>query len=72
MSDQSLDRQLGDMQARLVTVERLLELNTRDTREVRDMMLQARGGWRTLAAVAGVSAAIGGLVIKLLGWLLPH
>ena len=41
----------------------------RDTREVRDAVLNAKGGWRTLAVLGGVSAAIGGVIAKFASWL---
>ena len=37
----------------------------KDTRETRDVVLGAKGGWKTALAIAGVSAAIGGVIVKL-------
>lgn len=39
-----------------------------DIRKLLEFTQQARGSWRTLMAVGGASAAIGGLVSKLLSF----
>ena len=40
-----------------------------DLREIKEVLSQAKGGWKTLLLVAGVSSAVGGLLVKLSPWL---
>lgn len=39
--------------------------------EVRDWMLQQKGGRKAFYAVIGLSATLGGLLVKALDWLKP-
>lgn len=41
----------------------------RDTREVRDIMLNAKGGWKTLVVVGSIAGGIGAIVGKLSAFL---
>lgn len=48
-------------------IKRLEDLNREQTvilTDLRDMMVSARGSWRTIMAVSGAAATIGGLVVK--------
>ena len=40
-----------------------------DLRIIRDTLLQARGGWKTLMLVAGISSTVGAFIAKLSPWL---
>lgn len=40
-----------------------------DTREIKDTLTQAKGGWKTLMLVAGISSTIGAFVTKLVPFL---
>lgn len=40
-----------------------------EVREIRDTIVAARGGWRTIAAVGGFCLAVGALVDRTLGWI---
>jgi hypothetical protein len=46
---------------------------SRDVAEIKDMLNQARGGWKVMMAIGGLAAALSsavtGLVFKLLGML---
>lgn len=46
----------------------LSEIKT-DIRAIRDVMMQAKGGWRALVIVGGVSGTVGALIGKLLPFL---
>lgn len=35
-----------------------------DTREIKETLHQAKGGWKTLMLVAGISSTIGALAVK--------
>ncbi len=63
--DESLHRDMGELQARVAAVESgLRELKT-DVREVRDTLATFRGGWRALALIVAASASLGAVVSKL-------
>lgn len=37
--------------------------------QINQTLSEAKGGWRTLMMVAGFSATVGGVLVKLLSWL---
>lgn len=37
-----------------------------DTREIKETLTQAKGGWKTLMLVAGISSTVGALATKLM------
>jgi hypothetical protein len=39
-----------------------------DLKEIKTTLSEARGGWKTLLLVAGVSSAVGGLLAKFMPW----
>ena len=49
----SIERELGNLQARIETVESELHAMRDDVREIRDAMVAARTGWRMLRIVTG-------------------
>ena len=68
----SVAQQLGELQGRMVALERCAENNRDDMRRlfedvqaIRTAIDQARGGWKTLMLVGGMAGAIGALVAKL-------
>jgi len=63
MSD-GIERELGALEARLGSVERELRELSADVKAIRDTLAQAKGGWRTLVIVAGLSGALSALTIK--------
>ena len=40
-----------------------------DTKEIKEVLSQAKGGWKTLMLVSGVAASVGALSAKLLPFL---
>lgn len=40
-----------------------------DTREIKETLSQAKGGWKTLMLVAGISSTVGALAAKFLPFL---
>jgi hypothetical protein len=40
-----------------------------DVRDIKEVLSQARGGWKTLMLVAGISSTIGALTVKLVPWI---
>lgn len=37
--------------------------------QIQSTLAEAKGGWKTLMMVGGVSAALGGIVVKVMSWL---
>ena len=57
----SLERELGNLEARMQTVESELHAIRQDVREIRDALVGAKGGWRTLTAVLALATALGAM-----------
>lgn len=55
----SIERELGNLQARMETVESELQGLRDDMRELRDAVVSARGGWRLLALAVGLATSSG-------------
>lgn len=68
----SLDRDVGALEARMRVVEQEIHAMRNDVREIRDALVSARGGWKTLTLVIGVSVSVGALLSRLLPALLNH
>ncbi len=62
----SLDRDVGALEARMERVEQEIQAMRSDVREIRDALVTARGGWRTLTLIIGFSASMGAAIAKLL------
>lgn len=69
------DREMGAITVRVDQLEATMaDINEKLT-EVRDAMLRAEGSWRALMAIAGLSAALGAGLAKVIDWagiLVPH
>jgi chromosome condensin MukBEF ATPase and DNA-binding subunit MukB len=64
----SIEREIGNLEARMETVEQELQAIRSDVREIRDALVGAKGGWRTLTIVIAVATSCGAL----LGRMLPN
>ena len=62
------DRELGSLLQKVETMERQLEVQGKKIDEMREVILAARGSWRTLVMVGGIASVIGGLVAKIWPW----
>lgn len=62
----SIDRDVGALEARMEMVESEIHAIRKDVREIRDALVTARGGWRMLTVVIGISVSIGTVIGKLL------
>lgn len=60
----SLDREMGDMQARLRALEKNAVEMRADIKSILAVLSEARGGWKAMLAVGAVSGAIGAGVMK--------
>lgn len=63
MTPEERDR-LSRLEARHDAMEQKLDAIARDTRETRDAIMGAKGGWKTIAFLIGGSSAIGALIAK--------
>ncbi len=61
---QDMAQQLGEVQGRLKAAEEALREQGQDIKVILNTLNQARGGWKTLLLVAGMSGACGALAIK--------
>jgi chromosome condensin MukBEF ATPase and DNA-binding subunit MukB len=62
----TLEREVGALQARMETVEQELQGIRSDVREIRDALVGARGSWKAICLVVGLSVSLGAAVAKLL------
>ena len=60
----STERELGELGARMDTVESDIADMKADLREIRDTVISVKGGWRTIVIMCSVSAAVGALAAK--------
>ncbi len=61
---QQLAQQLGEVKGRLRAMEEITREHGRDIKAILQILNQARGGWRTLLLVAGISGTCGALATK--------
>ena len=66
----SLEREVGALQARMETVETELQGIRSDVREIRDALVGARGSWKAISLVVGLSVSLGAAAGKLLPYLI--
>lgn len=57
------DAQIETLQADMVQVKN-------DVHEIKMMLAEAKGGWRTLMAVGGFAAFVGAVLAKVADWLM--
>lgn len=67
MSD-DLHRQIGRHDAQIVTLQTDMSEVKADVKKILAFMNQAQGSWKTLVAIGGLAAAVGGAV----GWVVSH
>ena len=64
------EQQIGALRAEVDNIKEDVSEIKGDVREVRDILLKAQGGWRTLVIFGSVSVAIGASLTKIVSWLL--
>ena len=74
--DGEIQRDLGKHEAQIDALERDIHLMRAEMKSISDQLAtinttlsEAKGGWKTLMFISGASAAVGGLLVKLLAWL---
>ena len=63
------DRELGEHDERLKSLEREMSDTRTDIKEILQTLHEAKGGYRTLMLVGGMAGAVGALIGKFLPWL---
>jgi len=63
-----IDRELGELSARLTVLEREMKEIRADIKWMRDTVQQTQGGWRTIAFLISTSGVAGAL----LAWITQH
>jgi len=61
-----MEREVGALQARMEKVEEEVTAIRSDVREIRDALVTARGGWKMLTVVIGLSVSLGAAAAKIL------
>ena len=61
----TIERDVGALEARMQVVEQEIQAMRQDVREIRDALVTARGGWKTLTLVIGFSITFGALLSRL-------
>ena len=69
MSSLNYERELGGVQEKLKKLEQEMAEMHNDVREIRDVVVSVKGGWKTIAVIASLSAGVGALITKLGAWL---
>ncbi len=62
------DAQIEALQARVDTLHADLAHVLKELQQINETLAQARGGWKTLMAVAGLASAVTAIAMKLIGW----
>jgi prefoldin subunit 5 len=60
--------QIAVLTAELEHVRKDMDEVRSDLRHIREVLSQAKGGWKTLMLVAGISSTIGALLAKVAPW----
>lgn len=76
MEDTGIHREIGRHDAQIESLQEQVRLLHKDMQQmntllqaIQSTLSEARGGWRTLMLVGGVSATFGAFLIKLTTWL---
>lgn len=64
-----LHHEIGRHDAKIESLEREVHALRSDVADIKKMLSEARGGWKMLMMVGGLSAAGGAVVAKVLSWI---
>lgn len=67
--NQPIERDIGRHDAEIDQLKNDMKDVKKDVHDIKAMLQEARGGWKTLLLLAGMSGAIGALVGKISPWL---
>lgn len=63
------DAQIDALNARVDVLHQDMKTMMSQLALIQSTLSEARGGWRTLMFVSGLSATVGGVIVKLAAWL---
>lgn len=63
-------RDIGRHDAQIETLQADMAEMKKDVHEIKLMLAEAKGGWKTLMAVGGFAAVMGSIFTKFVEWLL--
>ena len=58
----NIEREIGNLEARMQAVESELQAMRVDVREIRDAVVGVKGGWRTLTVLIGLCTTLGAVM----------
>ena len=61
--------QIAVLKTEVDYLKKIIDEVRSDTKEIKETLAQAKGGWKTLMLVAGVSSTVGAVMVKALPWL---
>ena len=61
--------QIAVLKTEVDYLKKIIDEVRSDTKEIKETLSQAKGGWKTLMLVAGVSSTVGAVMVKALPWL---
>ena len=65
---EKLERAVGRLEGRLDSLEESVSQMSKDVRTMRQTIAETKGSWKTLVALATLSAVIGGMLAKAIFW----
>ena len=65
---QDISRDIGRHDAQIETLQNDLRLLRDDVTEIKEILSEAKGGWKVAAILGGVSATIGAIAAKFVSW----
>jgi hypothetical protein len=68
---EDVQRTLGEHAAHITNLRTDMQEIKTDVRAIRDLLSEAKGGWKTLMLIGGVAGVLGAATSKLLHWLMP-
>jgi chromosome condensin MukBEF ATPase and DNA-binding subunit MukB len=60
--------QIAVLKTEVDYLKKIIDEVRQDTKEIKETLSQAKGGWKTLLLVAGISSTVGALITKLAPW----
>lgn len=61
--------QIAVLKTEVEYLKKIIDEVRADTKEIKETLSQAKGGWKTLLLVAGISSTVGALITKASLWI---
>jgi len=61
--------QIAILKTEVEYLKKIIDEVRADTKEIKEVLSQAKGGWKTLLLVAGVASTVGALIAKASPWI---